>query len=225
MEFVMNNQLQILDKVKEFVKQKFNDFEGSHDWYHIERVHRMAIFLQEHEGGDKFLIELAALLHDISDHKYNGGNWEEGSKMTKELLVNFGLDEENSERVSFIVSQVSFKGAKVGDDAEILEAKIVQDADRLDAIGAIGIARAFSYGGSKKRHLYIPDNNPIMHETKDEYLNSESHTINHFYEKLFLLKDRMKTKTARAIAEQRHSLMENFVRDFYDEWFFPFSKK
>lgn len=220
-----NHDGQIVEKVKEFVKDKFIDFEGSHDWYHIERVYNLAKYLQEREGGHLLVIELAALLHDISDHKYNGGNWDEGSRITKELLLQFGLDEDNSTKVSNVVAQVSFKGAKVEEDVVMLESKIVQDADRLDAIGAIGVARAFSFGGSNNRHLYVPDLEPVLHQTKEEYLNSVSHTVNHFYEKLFLLKDRMKTKTARKIAEERHEVMEKFIAQFYAEWFFPFSKK
>jgi uncharacterized protein len=214
-----------IEQIRNIVKEKFLNQEGSHDWFHIERVYNLAIYLQEKEGGDRTIIELAALLHDISDHKYNGGNWQAGATVAIELMLDVGVSHEMAEKVAQVISQVSFKGAKVQDDVESIEAKIVQDADRLDAIGAIGIARAFSYGGSKNRPLYHPEIEPTLHSSKEEYAKSVSHTVNHFYEKLFLLKDLIKTKTGRDLAEKRHQLMQKFIADFYDEWFFSFSKK
>lgn len=214
-----------IEQIRNIVKEKFLNQEGSHDWFHIERVYNLAIYLQEKEGGDRTIIELAALLHDISDHKYNGGNWQAGATVAIELMLEVGVSNEMADKVAQVISQVSFKGAKVKDDVESIEAKIVQDADRLDAIGAIGIARAFSYGGSKNRPLYHPEIEPTLHSSKEEYAKSVSHTVNHFYEKLFLLKDLIKTKTGRDLAEKRHQLMQKFIADFYDEWFFSFSKK
>jgi uncharacterized protein len=214
-----------IEQIRNIVKEKFLNQEGSHDWFHIERVYNLAIYLQEKEGGDRTIIELAALLHDISDHKYNGGNWQAGATVAIKLMLEVGVSTEIAEKVAQVISQVSFKGAKVQDDVESIEAKIVQDADRLDAIGAIGIARAFSYGGSKNRPLYHPEIEPTLHSSKEEYAKSVSHTVNHFYEKLFLLKDLIKTKTGRDLAEKRHQLMQKFIADFYDEWFFSFSKK
>lgn len=209
---------ELIEKVAQFIKDKFEENEGSHDWYHIERVWKLAKLIQQAEGGDLLVIELAALLHDVSDHKYNGGDWNAGSELTKEILLNFNAPLELAEKVEKAVSQVSYKGARVADSSDSLEARIVQDADRLDAIGAIGIARAFAFGGSKNRLLYVPDLNPVLHQSADEYKNSVSHTVNHFYEKLFLLKDRMHTVTAKNMAIDRHSFMEKFLNEFYNEW-------
>ncbi len=208
----------LIEKVAQFIHLKFKDNEGSHDWYHIERVWKLAKLIQQSEGGDLLVIELAALLHDVSDHKYNGGDWNKGSQLTKEILLNFNAPLELAEKVEKVVSLVSYKGARVTDSSDTLEARIVQDADRLDAIGAIGIARAFAFGGSKNRPLYVPDLNPVLHQSADEYKNSVSHTVNHFYEKLFLLKDRMHTVTAKNRAIDRHSFMEKFLNEFYNEW-------
>jgi uncharacterized protein len=214
-----------IEQIRKIVKDKFLNHEGSHDWFHIERVYNLAIYLQEKEGGDKSIIELAALLHDILDHKYNGGDWQAGATSAKKIMKEVGLTSDVADKVANVISQVSFKGAKVQDDVESIEAQIVQDADRLDAIGAIGIARAFSYGGSKNRPLYHPEVEPILHASKEEYAKSVSHTVNHFYEKLFLLKDLLKTNTGKELAGKRHQIMKNFIQDFYDEWFFSSSKK
>lgn len=214
-----------IEQIRKIVRDKFLNQEGSHDWFHIERVYNLAIHLQEKEGGDKTIIELAALLHDISDHKYNGGDWQAGATTAKDLMVEVGFSSEIADKVAHVILQVSFKGAKVLDDVESIEARIVQDADRLDAIGAIGIARAFSYGGSKNRPLYHPEIEPTLHASKEEYAKSVTHTVNHFYEKLFLLKDLIKTNTGKQLAEQRHQIMQKFIADFYDEWFFSLSKK
>lgn len=208
----------LLDQVRNHVKSLFANMEGSHDWHHIERVWNIAKMLHEKEGGNKYIIELAALLHDISDHKYNGGDYEKGATETKSLLLSLGSEPQLAEDVSKIVSQISYKGALVPDIKGSIELSIVRDADRLDAIGAIGIARAFAYGGSKNRALFSPEIPHALHESKEEYLNNEGHTINHFYEKLFLLKDRMETNTAKEIAESRHQVMVDFVQQFLDEW-------
>ncbi len=206
------------EKVVQHIQQQFKDNEGSHDWHHIERVWKLAKLIQQSEGGDLLVIELAALLHDVSDHKFNGGDWNKGSQLSKEILLDFNAPLDLAEKVEKAVVQVSFKGARVADSSDSLEARIVQDADRLDAIGAIGIARAFAFGGSKNRPLYVPDLNPVLHQSADEYKNSVSHTVNHFYEKLFLLKDRMHTVTAKNMAIDRHSFMEKFLNEFYNEW-------
>lgn len=208
----------LIDQVAQLVEAKFKDQEGSHDWFHIERVWKTARYLQSKEGGNADEISLAALLHDYSDHKYNGGDFDAGSREVLNLLNQLNCPFEIADRVAKIVQVVSYKGALVSDEGTSIEGKIVRDADRLDAIGAIGIARAFSYGGSKERPLYDPSIPPLLHATKEEYAKSKSHTVNHFYEKLLLLKDRMETSTARQLAEERHHFMLDFLKQFNQEW-------
>lgn len=208
----------LLAEVEDRVRAKFSDQEGSHDWFHIDRVRKTALYLQSQEGGDAKLIELAALLHDYSDHKYNGGDFEAGAKEVQHLLLSLGTDPNLALQVAQIVNIVSYKGAKVADQSTSLEGQIVRDADRLDAIGAIGIARAFSYGGSRGRALYDPCIAPTLHASKEAYAQDKGHTINHFYEKLLLLKDRMETTTAQRLAAQRHAVMEQFLAQFKQEW-------
>ena len=208
----------IVSKIHEIVKSRFNTLEGSHDWFHIERVLKMSLKLHLKEGGDKEVIQLLALLHDISDHKYNGGDYEKGREEAYQMIIENDGSTELANTVSSIVPQISFKGSEVEDQEICIEGKIVRDADRLDAMGAIGIARAFAYGGSKSRPLYNPNVSPISHHTKEDYLNSKSHTVNHFYEKLLLLKDRMHTNSARGIAEIRHSYMLDFLDEFHKDW-------
>ena len=194
----------LVNQIFKLVKEKFSSQEGSHDWFHIERVYKMSKFLQIKEGGDPEIIGLSALLHDISDHKYNGGDFQAGSEEAHQIIIENGGNLNTAKIVARIISQVSFKGALVQEKASELELKIVRDADRLDAIGAIGIARAFAYGGSKGNPLFNPGLPPTLHLSKEEYVNSNSHTINHFHEKLLLLKDRLHTETAKKIAEKRH---------------------
>jgi uncharacterized protein len=208
----------LLAQVESTVQAQFKDQEGSHDWQHIDRVRRTAMLLQKQEGGDALVIELAALLHDISDHKYNGGDFEAGTNVAKELLEKLNCPEQLKERVCQVIAVVSYKGALVADQQTSLEGQIVRDADRLDAIGAIGIARAFAYGGSKNRALYNPDLAPTLHQSKEAYAQDKGHTINHFYEKLLLLKDRMETTSAKKIAQQRHEFMLEFLEQFKAEW-------
>jgi len=208
----------LLAQVEQLVKIKFTDQEGSHDWFHIDRVRKNALLIQQSEGGDALVVELAALLHDYSDHKYNGGDFDKGVQEVHALLLDLNSPEELASKVAQIVGVVSYKGAGVADQETNLEGKIVRDADRLDAIGAIGIARAFSYGGSKGRALYDAAISPTMHHTKEAYAQDKGHTINHFYEKLLLLKDRMETPTAQQIAAQRHTFMEDFLAQFMQEW-------
>ncbi len=208
----------LLKQIETIVREKFSNQEGSHDWSHIDRVRRTALWLQKHEGGDALVIELAALLHDISDHKYNGGDFEAGAYVARQLLENLQFPTKLIEQVCQVIAVVSYKGARVADQQTSLEGKIVRDADRLDAIGAIGIARAFSYGGSKGRALYDPHIAPTLHDSKEAYSQDNGHTINHFYEKLLLLKDRMETPTAQKLAAQRHAVMLQFLAQFKQEW-------
>ena len=208
----------IIEQIKQLVKERFTGEASGHDWHHIERVYSMACFLQEKEGGEREIIELSALLHDISDHKLNGGKLNMGGQVATEILTEFNYPEDRIKRISEIIDGVSYKGAGVPDSMTTIEGKIVQDADRLDAIGAIGIARAFAYGGNKNRPLYVPSIDPVHHETFESYAHAEGHTIAHFYEKLLLLKNRLHTHTARKIGEERHQFMEDFLKQFYKEW-------
>lgn len=208
----------LLKQIETIVRDKFSKQEGSHDWFHTDRVRRTALYLQSIEGGSAECIELAALLHDYSDHKYNGGDFDAGSREVLQLLRSLGASADLAQQVAQIVSVVSYKGAHVPDSMTSLEGQIVRDADRLDAIGAIGIARAFSYGGSKGRALYDPNIAPTLHQSKEAYAQDKGHTINHFYEKLLLLKDRMETPTAKKLAAQRHAVMEQFIVQFRQEW-------
>ncbi|PKP35996.1 MAG: phosphohydrolase [Bacteroidetes bacterium HGW-Bacteroidetes-15] len=188
-----------------------------HDWWHVYRVWKMAKHSAQREGADILLVELAALLHDMDDHKIEGADWENFPNARK-TLHSVNADNDLIEKVIGIIKEVSFKGANVDTTPTSLEASVVQDADRLDAIGAIGIARAFAYGGSKHRELYNPESKPSMHSSFDAYKNSKGNTLNHFYEKLLLLKDMLNTATAKAIAVKRHQYMERFVEHFLEEW-------
>jgi uncharacterized protein len=208
----------LITQIEQFVNDIFsNDFSG-HDWHHINRVRNLALTIQLKEGGDRDIIELASLLHDISDHKLNGGILNVNGDEAFKTLINFGAEETLSRKVKEIVDCISFKGANVPDIPTSLEAKIVQDADRLDAIGAIGIARTFAYGGSKKQPIYDAKVKTKLHDSFEEYAKGGTHTINHFYEKLLLLKDRLHTKTAIEIGEKRHQIMIQFLDDFFEEW-------
>ncbi len=193
--------------------------EGSgHDWFHVERVTRTARLLAEREGADQDVVQLAALLHDVGDQKFHGGDETVGPRMAREWLESHFLDPDVIDHVESIIRDLSFKGAGVPTPMSTVEGKCVQDADRLDAIGAIGIARAFAYGGYKGRELYDPAVPPQRHDSFEAYKKSSAPTINHFYEKLLLLKDLMNTASARALAEERHKFMETFLDQFYAEW-------
>ncbi|KXX69581.1 HD domain-containing protein [Flammeovirga sp. SJP92] len=211
-------QIEIVEKTAQFIQKKFEGEGTGHDWHHIYRVWKSAENIAKTEDCDPYIVSLSALLHDIADHKFYDGDLMEGSRQTKAWLKEIGADEDTIEKVADIVSRVSYKGANVKDDMPSIEGQIVQDADRLDAIGAIGIARAFAYGGNKNRSLYDPSEKYEMHESFDAYHKSESSTVAHFYEKLLLLKDRIHTETAKKIAEQRHQYMETFLEQFYGEW-------
>jgi uncharacterized protein len=215
----------IVSLVKKHVQKIFDSDNSGHDWNHISRVHQMACYLQEIEGGNREIIELAALLHDISDHKLNGGILNHGGKVAYELLVSFQYESKKALIVKKIVDSVSFKGANVLDEMNTIEGKIVQDSDRLDAIGAIGIARTFAYGSAKNQEMYDPLLPPQMHDNFESYANGKTTTINHFYEKLLLLKNRLHTETAIQIGKERHEFLEKFLRQFEMEWHFKSSNE
>lgn len=208
----------LLDKTINFVKKKLENAESGHDWFHIERVYKNSLLISKNENCNYLVVELAALLHDIADSKFHDGDEFIGPKTARIFLESANADKEIINQVIFIIENISFKGGNFNKKATSIELDIVQDADRLDAIGAIGIARTFNYGGFKNRQLYNPDIDPNLTMTKEEYKNSEAPTINHFYEKLLLLKDKMNTKTGRKIAQERHEFMLHFLEQFYNEW-------
>jgi uncharacterized protein len=208
----------IIDKTISYVRQELQNAEGGHDWWHIYRVWKMSKTLAEGEDVDNLVVELSALLHDIADSKFHSGNEEIGPEKAKKFLKDEGVDELIIDHVEKIIRNISFKGGKESQTFNSKELNIVQDADRLDAIGAIGIARAFNYGGFKGRELYNPHITPNLNMTKEEYKSSTAPTLNHFYEKLLLLKEKMNTKKGLEIAQQRHLFMENYLKQFYSEW-------
>jgi uncharacterized protein len=208
----------IIENTIEFVKETLINAEGGHDWWHIYRVWSLSKQIAKTEDVDSLVVELGALLHDIADSKFNGGDEEIGPKKAREFLVSLNVDTEVITHVENIISNISFKGGNIAQKFKSLELDVIQDADRLDAIGAIGIARTFNYGGFKNREIYNPEIKPNLNMSKEEYKNSKAPTINHFYEKLLLLKDRMNTKTGKLMAIQRHEVMENFLEQFYKEW-------
>ena len=206
---------QAITITEKYVREYFEHEGSGHDWWHIHRVRQMALKISDTEGGNRFIIEMSALLHDLDDWKLNPEN--EPSKADA-WLKNIGITSDASKSILEIIDQVSFKGAGSKNKATTTEAKIVQDADRLDAIGAIGIARAFAYGGSKGRSIFNPEISPEMHETFDSYKKNTGPTINHFYEKLLLLKNLLNTPTAIEIAKKRHKFMVIFLNRFFAEW-------
>ena len=210
--------MSIIDKTILFVKEKLENAEGGHDWFHIERVYKNAILMAKEEDCDLTVVQLGALLHDIADSKFHDGDETIGPKTARAFLEGENVDEVTIAHVINIIENISFKGGNFEKKFSSIELEIVQDADRLDAIGAIGIARCFNYGGFKNRALYNPAIAPKLNMSKEEYKNSESPTLNHFYEKLLLLKDKMNTETGKKIALERHKYMENFLSQFYAEW-------
>lgn len=212
------NDSEIVNKTILFVKAKLDNAEGGHDWFHIERVFKNALLIADGEDCNLMIVKLGALLHDIADSKFHDGDESVGPQIAREFLESQNLDEVSLNHVIQIMENISFKGGHVLNKFSSKELDIVQDADRLDAIGAIGIARAFNYGGFKNRGLYNPKIAPNLHMSKEEYKNSEAPTLNHFYEKLLLLKDKMNTETAKKIAKDRHHYMEGFLSQFYAEW-------
>jgi uncharacterized protein len=212
------NKGQIINKTAEYAKATLTGLDSGHDWWHVYRVWKNAILIGKQEKADMFVVELAALLHDIADWKFHDGNDAIGPQTAREWLEKIAVDETIISHVCQIIKDISFKGAGVETKMKSMEGMIVQDADRLDAIGAIGISRTFAYGGLKGRELYNPEIEPEKHETFEQYKKSQGPTINHFYEKLFLLKDLMNTATAKMIAGHRHKVMEDFVNEFMLEW-------
>ncbi|RPD94591.1 HD domain-containing protein [Aureibaculum marinum] len=210
----------IISNTITFVKKTLKGAEGGHDWFHIERVYNNAKLISKTEKADKFVVALGALLHDIADAKFHAGDETIGPKVAREFLFKQNVDNVIIEHVIKIIENISYKSSLANTSAKFssIELDIIQDADRLDAIGAIGIARCFNYGGFKNREIYNPDIPPNLNMTKEEYKKSTSPTINHFYEKLLLLKDKMNTKTGRKLAEKRHVFMENYLNQFYAEW-------
>ncbi|HKX85328.1 MAG TPA: HD domain-containing protein [Flavobacterium sp.] len=201
-----------------FVKQQLHGAEGGHDWFHIERVYKNALLIAQGETCDLDVVKLGALLHDVADSKFHDGDETVGPKVAREFLESQNVAEEIIQHVINIIENISFKGGNFEKKFNSIELEIVQDADRLDAIGAIGVARAFNYGGFKNRALYNPDIQPNLNMSKEEYKKSDSPTVNHFYEKLLLLKDKMNTSSGKKIAEERHVYMEQFLSQFYAEW-------
>ena len=212
------NKNRVIEEVKKYVKKDLEGETTGHDWWHSWRVWKLSKKIAKKEGGDLFIIELAALLHDIADWKFYGGNAKTGVNKVKKLLRKLAVDEEIINHICHIIENISFKGAGVKNKIETKEGMIVQDADRLDVLGAIGIARTFAYGGFKKREIYNPDIKPKLHKSFKEYKNSKNTSINHFYEKVLLLKDRLNTKTAKKIARQRHKFLEDYLEEFFKEW-------
>jgi uncharacterized protein len=210
---------QVIQKTTEFVKETFRGREAAHDWWHIARVHKVALAIAQEEKANTYVVELAALLHDAWDHKYYNGDSSVGPHEAGKWLSNCQVDPKDIAHVQHIIANMSYNQSFSADRQELtLEGKIVQDADRLDALGAIGIARTFAYGGAKGRLLYDPEKAPQKFSSPEEYKKGDSSSINHFYEKLLLLKDLMNTATAKQIAQELHEFMELFLDRFHKEW-------
>jgi len=213
----MNEKL-IINRTINFVKQELKGAEGGHDWFHIKRVFNNAKLIVKTENANEFIVLLSALLHDIADSKFHDGNEKIGPEKATSFLLSQNVDSAVIEHVVQIINNISFKGGNLKRTFSSIELDIVQDADRLDAIGAIGIARCFNYGGFKGREIFNPNIKPKLNMTKTEYKNSKAPSINHFYEKLLLLKDKMNTNTGKRIAVERHKFMEQYLDQFYAEW-------
>jgi len=215
---------EIVEETIIFVKETLKNAEGGHDWFHIQRVFNNSMLIAKEEDDINILVvSLGALLHDIADAKFNDGDEALGPKMAEDFLLSLGVPKRTINHVTNIIKYSSFKASLTDGKMKkklftSKELKVVQDADRLDAIGAIGIARAFNYGGFKNRALYDPSIPPNLNMTKEEYKKSAAPTINHFYEKLLLLKDKMNTETGKRLAEERHQYMLDFLEQFYQEW-------
>jgi uncharacterized protein len=213
----MKNE-EAVQKTAAFIKKKFGNEPTGHDWWHMYRVWKLARYIAKNEkGADMFIVELGALLHDIADWKFHEDE-EAGPKAARSWLESIGVRNPVIERIEDIIRNVSFKGAKVKNDLKTIEGRIVYDADKLDAMGAIGIGRAFAYGGANNRPMFDPGRAAVHHETFDSYKNDKTGTINHFYDKLLLLKDRMYTETGKQLARQRHAVMVAYVDRFLAEW-------
>jgi uncharacterized protein len=213
-----NRDKELVDKTAKFIKKKFENEGSGHDWWHLYRVWQLSKRIAKEEKADSLVTELGALLHDIADFKFHDGDLSAGPRAAREWLQGQGAHEDLVDKVCDIVENVSFKGAAEADKMKSLEGKIVQDADRLDAIGAIGISRVFSYGGHKGKAIHNPDIKPNLNMLFEQYKKGSNSAINHFYEKLLLLKDRMNTEAGKKIAEHRHQYMEGYLKEFYAEW-------
>ena len=210
--------MSVIENTINFVKKQLENAESGHNWFHMERVYNNALLIAKEETCDLEVVQLAALLHDIADSKFHDGDETVGPKVARDFLTSENVSEETINHIVLIIENISFKGGNFEKKFTSKELEIVQDADRLDALGAIGIARTFNYGGFKNRPLYNPNIQPNMSMNKEEYKNSESPTLNHFYEKLLLLKDKMNTETGKKIAQKRHNFMMTFLSQFYAEW-------
>lgn len=208
----------IINKTKEYVKSKLEGEGTGHDFWHILRVYKTSIYIGEKENADLFIVELAALLHDIADWKFNEGKGDIATNLINTWLGSLGVDDSIINKITKIIRTMSFKGGTTNAVQETIEGKVVQDADRLDAMGAIGIARAFAYGGYKQRELYNPNIKPQKYKDFEEYKKNLGTTVNHFYEKLLLLKDLMNTESGKTMARERHDFMEVYLEQFYKEW-------
>ena len=208
----------LIDKTITFVKKELKNAEGGHDWFHIERVYKNAMHILKTEEANHLVVALGALLHDIADSKFHDGDETIGPKKATEFLISENVSSTTIQHVVQIIKNISFKGGNTTQKFHSKELDIVQDADRLDALGAIGIARTFNYGGFKNRTIYNPEIKPNATMSPEAYKASNAPTINHFYEKLLLLKDRMNTETGKRIAAERHVFMETFLQQFYAEW-------
>lgn len=218
MSELTETQQQLVDRTAAFVRSQMEGDSSGHDWWHVWRVWQNSLFISRSENADRFVTELAALLHDIADWKFHDGDDSAGPKAARAWLSEQSIDESVIDHVCEIVATVSFKGAGVETPMATLEGKIVQDADRLEAIGAIGIARCFAFGGAKGRLMHDPEDPPELHASFEDYKKKSGPSINHFYEKLLLLKDRMNTETGRMLATQRHQVLEDFLEQFHAEW-------
>tara|TARA_B100000686_G_scaffold335815_1_gene404893 strand:- start:301 stop:951 length:651 start_codon:yes stop_codon:yes gene_type:complete len=209
---------ELIEKTRLHIEEFFSGEASGHDWPHVQRVWKMARTLAKKEGADETVVELAALLHDIADWKFHNGDESKGPERGRQWLTENHAPNNIIQAVCEIIATISYKGAGVPTPMKTLEGKVVQDADRLDAIGAVGIARAFAYGGFKGRAIYHPNEPPTPHQSFEDYKKNKGHTINHFYEKLLLLRDRMNTESGRQMAQQRHQFMKNYLEQFYQEW-------
>ncbi len=208
-----------IDKTAKYIEKKFSDESTGHDWWHMYRVWRLAKHIAKNEKNvDSEVVELAALLHDIADFKFHGGDFEAGPKAARQWLEGIRVEEATIKHVEDIVRNVSYKGALIKPDLKTKEGQIVHDADKLDAIGAIGVARVFAYSGSAEIPIHTPGIDPAKPEKKPKNLITTTSSINHFHEKLLLLKDRMFTKTGKDMALRRHKYMESFLEEFHQEW-------
>ena len=213
------NKKKVVQNTIHFVKKTLDGSEGGHDWFHINRVYKNALLIAKNEKVDIFVVQLGALLHDIADAKFYDGDESIGPKKARDFLKSQQVEETVISHIENIILYISYKSSFDQNSCfSSPELNVIQDADRLDAIGAIGIARCFNYGGFKNRALYDPEIEPNLKMTKEEYKKSNAPTINHFYEKLLLLKDKMNTKTGLIIAQRRHSFMDEFLQQFFDEW-------